>query len=140
MELDPCKYPIPYEYTKYLFYSSFLIGATCLAPIYQGDHNSFMMMFLLFLTSICYWSNAEYGFRRNIDMLFCKIVNFYFYTSTLVYKDEYTLAIHTNGMYTICMLYFLEHLLFYFKNKKWIIFHMTIHINFLFIPFICYIL
>jgi hypothetical protein len=140
IQIQPGRLPIPYSHSRYLFYSSFIFGICCAAPIYQSDYSSFLFTFIIFLTSINYWYKPDYGFRRNIDLFFCKLINFYFYMRTLLLKDEFTLAVHTNGMITVMTLYFLEHVYIYFNSKKWILFHMAIHINFFMIPFICYIL
>ena len=133
--------PIPYVYSKYLFYSSFSIGASSVVSAYYKDYVSFLFMFMLFLTSINYWYNPDYGLRRDIDMFLCKIISLYFYLTTLSVYDEYCNVVFVNVFYNILFLYSMEHLCCYFKNSKWIVFHMAIHLHLsLFSPFVLYIL
>lgn len=138
--MDACSYPLSYSYSKYLFYSSFFIGVSSLVCLYYRDYLSFFLMFVLFLSSINYWSNAVNGISRDIDLFLCKCFGLYFYVNTFIYKDEYSLDIYTYGMYNVMFLFIMEHLFFYFKNPKWIIFHMGVHFYSVFTPFVFYIL
>ena len=126
--MDACHFPIPYAYSKYLFYSSFSIGLSSVVSIYYRDYVSFLFLFMLFLTSINYWYNPDYGLRRDIDMYLCKVINIYFYVTTLSIYDEYCNVIFVNGFYHILFLYFMEHIFYRLKNNKWIVFHMSIHL------------
>ena len=139
--MDACSLPLVYDYSKYLFYSSFSIGISSVVSIYYRDYVTFLFMFMLFLTSINYWYKPDYGLRRNIDMFLCKVINVYFYITTLSVYDEYCNVIFVYGLYHVMFLYLLEHLYYYYNNKQWIIIHMAIHVHLaLFVPFVFYML
>ena len=139
--MDACALPISYKYSKYLFASSFTIGASSIVSAYYKDYVTFLFMFMLFLTSINYWYKPDYGLRRDVDMFLCKLINLYFYLTTLSLYDEYCNVVFVYGFYNALFLYFMEHLYCYFNNKKWIIFHMAIHLQVSFlVPFVLYIL
>lgn len=139
--MEACTLPLSYEYSKYLYYSSFLIGVSSVVCAYHKDYASFLFMFIMFLSSIHFWYKPDYGMGRNIDMFLCKMINFYFYADTLFFYDDFYHAVYKNGLYNVLFLYLMEHIFYYCKNKKWIIFHMAIHFYLsLFTPFVLYIL
>jgi hypothetical protein len=105
-----------------------LIGVSSTISMYYNDYSTVLFMFLLFLTSINYWQRPDYGFRRDVDMFLCKVIAVFFYLKTTIFYDEFIAEIFINTTYNIFFLYALEHLLWYYRNKKWIIFHMAIHI------------
>ena len=141
METNACALPLPYEYSRYLFYSSFLIGASSIVCILYQDYLSFVIMFMMFLSSIHFWYRPDYGIGRNIDMFLCKCIVVYFYGNMLCYYDEYCLVFFINSFLSVLFFYATELLLYYLKNKKWIVFHMAIHFYLsFFTPFILYIL
>jgi hypothetical protein len=125
--MESCKLPISYEYSKYLYYSSFLIGVSSTISMYYKDYSTVLFMFLLFLTSINYWKRPDYGFRRDVDMFLCKVIAVFFYLKTTIFYDEFVAEIFINSAYNIFFLYAMELLLWHYHNKKWIIFHMAIH-------------
>ncbi len=59
---------MPKSHANYLFYTSFssLIGS--LYGVYKKQYINSLGIFLIFITSINYWKNPVYGWRRNIDM------------------------------------------------------------------------
>lgn len=141
MESSSCSYPMSYEYSKYLFYSSFLIGVSAGFSLYYKDSTSFCFLFLLFLSSINHWYKPVYGLKRDIDLFICKAISVYFYGNTLFFYDEFCREVYLNGLYSVLFLFFMEYLCFYFKIKKWIIFHMAIHFYLaVFTPFVLYLL
>lgn len=125
--MDGCRLPISYEYSKYLYYSSFLIGVSSTISLYYKDYSTLLFMFILFLTSINYWKRPDYGFRRDVDMFLCKVIALFFYLKTTIFYDEFVSEIFINSLYNIFFLYAMEQILWHYRNKKWIIFHMTIH-------------
>ena len=139
--MDPCKFPIPYSYSKYLYYSSFLIGISSFISFYYEDYKSFLFLFVLFISSIRYWRSPDYGWVRDLDMFICKCVGVYFYMNTLCYYDEYCRAVSIHVLMCMMIFYMIDIILCVMKNEKWIIFHMALHfyISF-FTPFVLYIL
>lgn len=139
--MEACVLPISYEYSKYLYYSSFLIGVSSVISFYFKDYTTVLFLFLLFLTSIHYWYKPDYGIMRNLDMSLCKIINLYFYTKTVLFYDEFCREVYVNASYSVLFFYITEHLLCYYRSKKWIVFHMAIHFYVaIFTPFVLYLL
>ena len=138
--MEACSFPLPYDYSKYLFYSSFFIGASSLVCLYFKDYYSFLVMFVLFLSSIHYWSNTIDGIGRYLDLYMCRVFGFYFYINSLLYKDEFSQQIYTYGMYNVIFLFLIENIFYYYNNPKWIILHMGVHFYSVFTPFVLYIL
>ena len=138
--MEACTFPLPYEYSKYLFYSSFFMGASSFVCLSYKDYSSFLVMFVLFLSSIHYWSDTVDGIGRQLDLYMCRIFGLYFYFYSLAYKDEFSRHIYTFGMCHVIFLFFMEHVLYYDNNPKWIIFHMGVHFYSVFTPFVLYIL
>ena len=135
-----CSLPLPYEYSKYLLFSSCFIGLSSMMCLYYKDYLSFLMMFALFLSSLNYWSNTVDGFGRKFDILLCRCFGLYFYVDTLLTKDEFCREIYKYGLYNVLFLFLIEHLLYLHKNPKWIILHMGVHFYSIFTPFVLYIL
>ncbi len=139
--MDACSYPLSYEYSKYLYYSSFLIGASSFVSLYYKDYVTFLFMFMLWLTSINYWYKPDFGIRRDIDMYLCKIVNFYFFAMTLSVYEEYHNQVFINLFYNAFFLFLIELLFYHYKKKQWIVLHMALHFQVaIFVPFVLYIL
>jgi hypothetical protein len=139
--MDACSLPIPYEYSKYLFYSSFLIGAASFVSLYYQDTLTFIFMFVMFISSIHFWRKPDYGLARDLDMFLCKIMSVYFFGVTVYFYGEYYQAVYIINMINILFLYMGELIFYAYKNKKWIIFHMSMHFYFaFFVPFVLYIL
>ena len=139
--MDACRLPLPFTYSQYLYYTSFLLGVSSCVSFYFRDYTTFVFLFVLFLSSIQFWSRPDYGLQRDIDMFLCKCLAIYFYINTLCYYDEFNRTIAIILFVTVNLLLLTEWILFICKNKQWIVFHMAIHIYVsFFIPFICYFL
>jgi len=135
--MDACSLPLPYEYSQYLFTSSFLMGISSCVCLYYKDYLSFFFMFMLFLTSIQFWYKPNYGWRRDLDLFMCKAFSIYFFGNTM-FRSEFSQAVYRSGFYSTLFFYLIETILHRFKHKKWIVFHMAIHIYTFFIPFVLY--
>lgn len=139
--MEACVLPMPKKYSKYLFYSSFSLGASCLASIYFCDYQNAFTMCLLFLTSIQYWHSPDIGFRRNLDMFMCKVIMIYYYAIILYAREEFYFTLYLYSVFNGAILYLGEQILVYFHSPKWIVLHMAMHVQFaMMIPFILYIL
>jgi hypothetical protein len=126
--MDGYKIPMTYEYSKFLFYSSFCMGISAFIAYIMNDLYITSYFILLFLTSINHWRQPEYGLRRNIDLTVVAIGFFYVLLKIFLLKDEF----HRAGLVIlgICgvTMFIFEYALEYFDSPKWIIFHMTLHI------------
>jgi len=138
--MDYC-FPLPYEHSRFLFYSSFLIGLASFVSLYYQDTVTFLFMFIMFISSIHFWYKPDHGLVKEIDMFLCKLLSLYFFWITFYFYDEYCQVVYFNVLYSIFFFYACEIVLYACKNKKWIVFHMVIHFYFaMFAPFILYIL
>jgi hypothetical protein len=120
--------PMSYNYSKFLFYSSFSMLISTLIAIYMNDIYITIYFFLLFLSSINYWRKPEYGFRRNIDLLIVNIGIISLLSQICLLKNEFCRHIYMSLAFCSVLFYIIEHILVYMNNVKWIVFHMAIHI------------
>jgi len=133
MEIIPYKtegiwYPIPYKYSKYLFYSSFSMGIAALIALYLDDGYVSIYFFLLWLTSINFWRKPEYGLRRNIDKMLVYSGMIYVIYYIFLFSNNFYRIMWINV--AICLIFFqiAEYVCCYLNSTKWIIFHMALHI------------
>ena len=128
LELNLFEFPLNPNYSRFLFYSSFMIGLSSMIAFYINDRILTLFLFLLFLTSINYWRKPEYGLRRQIDMSLCAIGFLYFIISSFVFLPEFNRIMYINTFICIGVFYTLEYILSYLRSAKWIVFHMVMHI------------
>jgi hypothetical protein len=141
MYREACELPMSFDYSRFLFYSSFSLGVSSMVSVYFQDYSNSFMMFLLFLTSIQYWYRPDYGLRRNIDMTLCKLMVFYYYLTILYDREEFYSTTYLCMALQLIYLYILEIFLVTRLSPKWIIFHMAMHIQMsVMIPFLLYVL
>jgi len=141
MEIVDYSVPCRNKYTHYLYYTSYLIGASSIFSIYYEDYLTFFFMVMLFLTSIHFWYNPSYGIGRDVDLFLSKFIVVYFYGISVLYYNEICRDTFVNIVYQVAFLYIVENILIYFQNPQWVILHMMIHIHLAFFtPFILYIL
>jgi len=119
---------IPYRYSKLLFYSSFSMLLATFISFTMDDIYITCYFLILFLTSINHWRRPEYGMRRNIDLFVVYVGLFMLLLQMCLLKSELSRYCLFSILICCIVLYFIEHVLSYFNNKKWIILHMTIHI------------
>ena len=126
--MEGCIYPLDYKYSKFLFYTSFLIGLSFMVALYFNNNYISIYLFLLFLSSINFWRKPKYGLRRNIDRIMIYIGSFNILYYIFLLNSEFNKKIILYLF--ICIIFFniMENIYFYLKLNKWIIFHMAIHI------------
>jgi len=119
--------PMSYEYSQYMIYSSFSFLITTILAYMANDIPVAIYFLVIFITSINYWRHSDYGIRRDVDMVMAKI-SFILFIKKLCLSNEFQFVYFIS--YYICglMFYAMEQILVYYKNIKWIIFHMAIHI------------
>ena len=120
-------YPLPNKISDYLLCTSILIGLTALITFYNKDYITSILVFSLFLTSINFWRNPQYGIRRTIDMTLCKIICLFFLVSCL-YFHEFNRVLYECIVLTLIFFSIIENLLWFFNSHKWVVFHLAIHI------------
>jgi hypothetical protein len=120
--------PMSYNYSKFLFFSSFSMLISTLFAIYMNDIYITIYFFLLFLSSINYWRKPEYGFRRNIDLLLVKVGVIILLSQICLLKNEFCRHVYISLAFCSVIFYIIEHILVYMINVKWIVFHMAIHL------------
>jgi hypothetical protein len=126
-----------YNYTRYLFYTSFLFLVSTLFNYFYNYFYSCIFNFLLFLTSILHWNNPNNRFLKRIDLIMVKMITLFYIINTF-YKNEFEREFLSNLGLSIIIFYFIEKVLDFYQNSQWVIFHISIHIygSLLFILFI----
>ena len=128
IDYSGCDYPMPFKYSKFVFYSSFSMGLSALIALYIDDGLTSIYFFLLWLTSINFWRKPEYGMRRNIDKFLVYSGVIYLTYMLFIISTEFY---KTMWLYVfICVLFFdiVERIYCYFGSVQWIVFHMAMHI------------
>ena len=118
--------PMSYEYSKYMIYSSFSLLVTAILAYMVNDITIAVYFLIVFITSINYWRHADYGIRRDVDMVMAKISFILFIQKICIlneFQSVYLICYYTCGL----LFYVMEQILVYYNNLKWIIFHMAIH-------------
>ena len=60
--MEGCTFPLDYEYSKFMFYTSFLFGISFLLAIYLSNIYASIYWFLLCVSSTNHWRNPDYDF------------------------------------------------------------------------------
>lgn len=118
---------VTYDNTKYLFYTSFLFLISSFFIFFYDSFLSSIIIFILFLSSINHWKQPDNFTIKIIDMIIVKIIGV-LYTIHSFYKDEFWRVLSSNIAISIIIFYIIEHVLDFYKNKQWVIFHMAMHI------------
>lgn len=128
-ENEGCYYPMPYKYSKYLFYSSFTMSLTALIALYFDEGVTSFYYFILFLTSINFWRKPEYGIRHKMDKTVVYIGACYvFFIIYMLLNKEFYRIVFINMFLCVLIFDIISRTLCMFHSTKWIIFHMAIHI------------
>ena len=123
--------------TKYLVYTSFLFLLSSILSFFYNSIYSTLIIFLLFLSSINHWNNPNNKIIKIIDLFIVKIIGI-LYVIKSFYKEEFYRVFATNIAISIIIFYMIEHILDFYKNNQWVIFHMALHIyaSYVFILFL----
>jgi hypothetical protein len=116
-----------YEYTKYLFYTSFLFLLSSFLIFFYDSLLSSIIIFILFLTSVNHWKRPDNNIIKIIDLIIVKLVGFLYLINSF-YKDEFYRVLSMNVGISMVIFYVIEHILDFYENNQWIIFHMSVHI------------
>lgn len=122
------KFPMDYQYSRFLFYSSFCMGVSAFIAYIMNDLYITVYLIMLFLTSINHWRKPEYGLRRNIDLTIVSLGVGYSLLKIFLLKDEFYRALLLSLGICIMLFFAFEYVLEYLDSPKWIIFHMALHI------------
>jgi hypothetical protein len=103
---------MPKPQADYLFYTSFgsLVGS--LYGFYKKQYINSLGVFLIFVTSLNYWRNPVYGWRRNIDI----ITSILGLSINIITSHSHPRCIKLNLMLFISLLFY--PLGFYFQHKS----------------------
>jgi hypothetical protein len=119
---------MPLSYSKFLFYSSFSMLISAIIAIILNDVYVTIYFFILFLSSINYWRRPEYGLRRDIDLFVVKCGVIIVFYQVCLLKNEFCRFVFLSLSFCSTIFFIIEHILVYYNNLQWIIFHMTIHL------------
>ena len=125
--MDGLQLPLSYEYSKFLFYSSFSMLIATIISCIMNDIYITSYFLVIFITSINYWRQPEYGLRRDIDMFMVKFGFGALLWQLFLLKSEFSRYCLVSFMICGLFFYLIEHILVYMKSVKWIVFHMAIH-------------
>ena len=126
---EGCYYPIPYKYSKYLFYSSFTMSLTSLIALYFDEGVTSFYYFVLFLTSINFWRKPEYGIRHRMDKTMVYVgLGYTFFVIYMLLNKEFYRIVFINMFLCVLIFDIISHTLCMVHSTKWIVFHMAIHI------------
>jgi hypothetical protein len=115
------------DYTKYLIYTSFLFLLSAFLNFFYDSLLSSVIIFILFLTSVNHWNIPDNNMFKRLDLIIVKLVGVLYIIKSF-YKDEFCRELSTNLAISIVIFYVLEHILDFYQNNQWVIFHMAIHI------------
>ena len=79
---------LPPKFSRILLFTSFGTLATIYKAAITGRKGCAILTTLLLLTSVNYWRNPRYGFRRNLD-IFVVALNLLWYSYVAFYFSVY---------------------------------------------------
>ena len=130
----------PKECCEYFLFTSTYIFISGCIMFYNKDYISSMVVFALVFTSINFWRNPQFGYRRTIDMTMCKILGVFLLINSINFQ-EFNRVLYECIIVTFLTYSFIENILWSFNNHQWIIFHLAMHIyTAYFLVFIYYVL
>ena len=68
---------VPKEFANIVYYYSFLFFPNSLYGIYRGHFLPSLVPLSVGITSLLYWKNPKYNWKRYLDMTACAIGNLY---------------------------------------------------------------
>ena len=114
------------EYSKYIYYTSWLMLFTSLYGFYESYYSIGCLTFVVFCTSINYWRNPIDDMRRVVDLT--AVITTLFYTLYYI-QWCYNQHIYYLILGTIIMFYFLSKYYRYQKNYTYCaLYHCCVHI------------
>ena len=118
---------VTYDHTKYLFYTSFLFLISSFFIFFYDSFVSSVIIFILFLSSVNHWKRPDNNIIRIVDLIIVKLVGVLYFINSF-YKDEFYRMLSMNVGISMVIFYVIEHILDFYENNQWIIFHMSVHI------------
>jgi hypothetical protein len=116
---------VPKPQANYLFYTSFFSLISTLYGLYKKEYLNTIGVFSIFITSINYWRDPVYGWRRNIDI----VASILGLSLNSINSYNHPRRGSLNRMLLCCLLFY--PLGYYFQNKSLHLstfFHSLIHI------------
>jgi hypothetical protein len=115
------------EQYKWLYLTSYaaLIGSA--VAFFRKHYVISFMQFLIYMTSINFWSLPDYSWRRTLDLVVVKIC--VVYQTYLAYNAEYAWMYYP--MFLIGFMFYPLALYFFNQGHKWlsVYSHMALHIS-----------
>jgi hypothetical protein len=119
-----------------LVFSSTFFLLPCAISIPNQMHSYTALLLLTFAISANYWRKATYGFRRNTDLVFSKLIFTIFFIKgfyTVVYVPKDTplkyLRLYAGfaSLFSIIYFYYMSERTYHRGHPNWIYFHMIFH-------------
>lgn len=90
---------LPPQYSKYIYNLSYLSAITSSYALYKGHYDLAICPGCVFVTSINYWRNPDYSWRRYLDMLV--VTSSLTYQIVRAYPTKYATLYYTIVCYGI---------------------------------------
>ena len=130
----------PKEFCEYFLFTTIFIFITGCIMFYNNDYISSLFVFALVFTSINFWRNPRFDYRRTVDMTMCKILGVFLLINSINFP-EFNRLLYECIVITFLIFTLIENLLWAFGNHQWVIFHLGMHIyTAYFLLFVYYVL
>lgn len=114
------------EQSQYIYRVSYLTLCSSLYAIYRHHYTLAIVPGSVFLTSIYYWKNPNYSYRRYLDMV--TVISAFIYQNYMAYNSEYANIYYTISFFSVAS----YPIGIYYYNKKYYwestYAHMMLHI------------
>ena len=120
---------VSWEYSRWLCLSSFLFMIPSIYSFYYKHYFITISLGMTSLISANYWRKATNSFRRNLDLIYSKII-FLIYGSNGIYYIRYIPYVITaySGLFIIIYSYRQSNLLFQKQQPEWLNYHILFHV------------
>lgn len=114
----------PFHYSKYIILSSSLVFCPIYISYYKKIYLHTLLLSLTWFFSVNYWRNATYSWRRNVDLIWAKIIFiFYLINGTYYITDKLNKFLFFQNILLMgaCYNESCKH------HNEWIKYHMLFH-------------
>ena len=118
---------LPEEYSQIIFTFSFLFGVTAIYAYAKKRYDISILLIFILITSLNYWRDPRWGFRRNVDIFVTITASIYMFISAIVLHNISIIS------YMVLLVGIISYLVGWYVHYKGHIFlstlcHCTLHI------------
>jgi hypothetical protein len=119
---------IPWQESRWLVLSSLSIFPQAYISLCRHHYNQSLLVLLTLFLSINYWREPKMGIRRNLDLLFSKLLClYYFYQGVKNIRSGIGLVCYPNAL-LIMYSYHSSNNLYYAYRSYWLYWHIAFHL------------